>query len=61
ATGLVTEVDACLQQGFHGYDVRCHVVCSSKSNLVITSGGFIPSANHLAQTESLHTVRNAEI
>ena len=29
ATGLVTEMDACLQQGLHGYDT-CHSLISSK-------------------------------
>ena len=30
ATGLVTEMDACLQQGLHGYDT-CHCLISSKN------------------------------
>ena len=44
--GLVAEVDARLKQGLHGYDAGiCHGICSSKSSLVFTSGGFIPPAN----------------
>ena len=34
ATGLMTEVHACLQQGLHGYDV-CHSVCFSFFHLVL--------------------------
>ena len=62
----MTEVDACLQQGFHGYDVRiCHVCLFLQINFVFTSGGFIPPADPgflpQARTESRRTVRNAEI
>ena len=46
AAGLVTEVDARLQQGLHGYDVRiCHSVEFLQINFVFTSGGFIPPAD----------------
>ncbi len=41
----MTEVDACFQQGFHGYDVRCHSVVFLQIKFSFTSGGFIPSAN----------------
>ena len=44
--GLVTEVDARLQQGLHGYDARiCHSCVFLQFQFSCTSGGFIPSAN----------------
>ena len=44
--GLVTEVDARLQQGLHGYDARiCHSCVFLQFQFSCTSGGFIPPAN----------------
>ena len=46
ATGLVTEVDARLQQGLHGYDARiCHSCVFLQFQFSWSSGGFIPPAN----------------
>ena len=50
---LVTEVDARLQQGLHGYDVRCHSVLFLQIRFSLTSGGFIPSANRLRHRQKV--------
>ncbi|WP_317349935.1 hypothetical protein, partial [Pusillibacter faecalis] len=54
--GLVTEVDACLQQGLHGYDARiCHSCLFLQIKFSSTSGGFIPSANQVWHRQKVDT------
>ena len=46
AARIMTEVDARLQQGLHGYDARiCHSCVFLQFQFSWSSGGFIPPAN----------------